>query len=356
MKCKYCGKSTGLFSTAHKECKLIHKNSVDSLKDLIHNSLESNPNYTELCSLAADVMKKGYISSAEFDDVFFSEVLAILPKAKQPYPLLRFIATLPPSLLSKFKKSYLFTSVRDRTLASIVNEAITVPHINKNELSTIEEIAENTGYKEFNEQILVELENRIKKYLDDGIISLEEEQAVDEYLADTGIRVEDISHRQVYTDFIQSLVLRDIKEGKEPNRVTFSSLPILVSKKEYPIWAYTNVIGYEEKTGRKYVGGSRGTSIRLCKGVYYRVGGSKGHSVDYQYSQELGVGSLIVTNKAVYFVSSSNTVKILISKIVSIEPYSDGISIIKDGVRAHPVYFVGFDSWFIMNLLPLLTD
>lgn len=356
MKCKYCGKSAGLFSVAHKECKLRHDNSVETLRHLIDNLLEANSNYMEICNQSSDTIRQGNITIDEFNDVFYSEVLSSALESKQSFPLLTYISTLPSSLLNKFKKTLSFIPFRDKTVSAVVNEAFNAPIINEDGFSKIREVAELTGNTKLNKLILNELENRINACLEDGLIEPEEEQSIGSLINCTGIPIAEISNSQAYTKYIQSLVLRDIQEGIIPNRITFNSLPILTAKKEYPIWAYSNVKGYEERTGRQYVGGSRGTSIRLCKGVYYRTGGSKGYSVNYQYSQELGTGSLIITNKALYFVSSSNTVKVLIPKIVSVEPYSDGIAIIKDGVRAHPLYFVGFDSWFMMNLLPLLCE
>lgn len=357
MKCKYCGKSAGLFSLVHKECKEAHDSSVENLRQLINNSLgQENPSYSDICSRASNTISVGFIKPDEFNDVMYTEVMTVLLKATSPYYLLVFVSTLPTPLIERFKKASSFISIRDKTLSSIVSELFKTTDINKDLFLDIKSIAEKTGFTKLNELIVDEIERRVDIYLEDGLIEVDEEEALKSFIDSTGISVEDISKSSAYEHYIQSLVLRDIQEGKIPSRVGITSLPILLSKKEYPIWAYTNVNGYERKTGKEYVGGSRGTSVRICKGVYYRTGGSKGHSVDYQYTQHLGSGPLIITNKAIYFVHQSSTVKVLISKIVSVEPFSDGIGIVKDAVRPRPLYFEGFDSWFMMNLLPLLTE
>ncbi len=356
MKCKYCGKSAGLFSFEHKECKEAHDNSMEELRRQINNSLRGRPNYAEIYSHASTTMNAGHIKPDEFDDIFYTVVMSEMLKSQEPYSLLTFVSTLPTPLLNKFKKAYSFISIRDKVVCSKIGDAFKASDIDKDIYSEIRGIAESTGFTKLNELIVNEIDRRVDTYLEDGIIEPQEEESLKNFIECTGISVEEISKSPAYEHYIQSLVLRDIQEGKMPSRVAIASLPILLAKKEYPIWAYTNVKGYERKTGKEYVGGSRGVGVRLCKGVYYRTGASKGHSVDYQYTQPLGSGTLIITNKALYFVNQVNTVKVLISKIVSVEPFSDGIGIVKDGARPRPIYYEGFDSWFMMNLLPLLTD
>ena len=356
MKCKYCGKSAGLFNFVHKECKEAHDNSIEDLRKQIDKSLGDDPDYTEICNHASGTISAGHIKPDEFNDILYTEVMSVLLKSQQPYNLLAFVSTLPSPLLDRFKKAYSFNSIRDKAICSVISDMFRAPIIDKETFSEVRGIAESTGFSKLNEEIINEIERRVDSYLEDGIIDTEEEDALNRLIDSTGISLEEISKSKAYEHYIQSLVLRDIQEGKTSNRVAITSLPILLAKKEYPIWAYTNVKGYERKTGKEYVGGSRGVGVRLCKGVYYRTGASKGHSVDYQYTQPLGSGTLIITNKALYFVNQVSTVKVLIPKIVSIEPFSDGIGIVKDGARPRPIYFEGFDSWFMMNLLPLLTD
>lgn len=356
MKCKYCGKPAGFFRFSHNECKALHDESINNLKTLVHDKISTACNYSEICEQSAGTIQTGYISQAEFQYILSTEIRAQISTSTRPYQLLNFITELPQSVRSAFYNTTGYISFRDNTIQSIADEIFRTPEISNDEFQKLKTISVNSGHNKLNEIVIAELEKRVNQYLEDGLIEVEEEEALGHFIENTGIEVSEISKSQAYANFMQSLILRDIQEGKQPNRITFNSLPILMTKKEYPIWAYNNIKGYEEKTGKRYVGGSRGTSVRICKGVYYRVGASKGYSVDYQYSQPLGVGSLIITNRALYYVSPSKTIKVLISKIVSVEPYSDGIAIVKDGVRANPLYFVGFDSWFMMNLLPLLNE
>jgi hypothetical protein len=60
---------------------------------------------------------------------------------------------------------------------------------------------------------------------------------------------------------------------------------------------------------------------------------------------------LALTNKHLYFSSGLKSFRIKYEKIISIDPYSDGIGITKDGVTAKPQIFKNIDGWFIYNYI-----
>jgi hypothetical protein len=47
-------------------------------------------------------------------------------------------------------------------------------------------------------------------------------------------------------------------------------------------------------------------SLRLMKGVYYRIGAHRGERVQTEYLSNEGTGDLIVTDRALYFLSSAS--------------------------------------------------
>jgi hypothetical protein len=78
---------------------------------------------------------------------------------------------------------------------------------------------------------------------------------------------------------------------------------------------------------REYQGGYQGFSFPIGKtGVRYKVGGSRGHSV--QVGTKLDVadsGILAVTNKRAVYMGSRRTVDMPYSKLVNLTVYSDGV-------------------------------
>ena len=97
-------------------------------------------------------------------------------------------------------------------------------------------------------------------------------------------------------------------------------------------------------------------SFRICHGVYYRTGGSKGHAVEHTFMQPIGTGTLYVTNKNLIFHSMMKGIKIPYKKIIGVNPYSDGIEIHRDGATTKRLTMQGFDTWFLMNAMSMIGD
>ena len=87
------------------------------------------------------------------------------------------------------------------------------------------------------------------------------------------------------------------------------------------------------------------------KGVYYRTGGFKGHPVETTIMQRIGVGSVCLTDKNLYFSSPEKSLKIPYSKILSIDSYSNGIGLQKDGANDKPMFLEGINCWFTYNVI-----
>lgn len=67
---------------------------------------------------------------------------------------------------------------------------------------------------------------------------------------------------------------------------------------------------YEMRKRREYVGGYSGFSVRIARGVYYRVGGFKGNPVEKTELTHVDEGVLVFTNKNLYFVGQTRSYKI----------------------------------------------
>jgi hypothetical protein len=75
-------------------------------------------------------------------------------------------------------------------------------------------------------------------------------------------------------------------------------MPINLQKGEQIIWLFNNVSYHAVRTKTRYVGGSHGVSIRIAKGLYYRVGAFKGERVQTKNLVLEGIGALVITNKS----------------------------------------------------------
>jgi hypothetical protein len=91
------------------------------------------------------------------------------------------------------------------------------------------------------------------------------------------------------------------------------------------------------------------------KGLYYRVGAFAGQPVDRTERVHIDTGMVVVTTKHIYFAGPTKAVRVPYAKIVSFQPFSDGIGIIRDASNAKPQIFVAGDGWFTYNLVTNLA-
>ncbi len=149
-------------------------------------------------------------------------------------------------------------------------------------------------------------------------------------------------------------MLKDLQQGILPKQTL--TVPVMLGRGECALWVFDNVTMNQEKITREYVGGSRGMSYRICKGLTYRTGSFKGHPVEQSHMDMVGVGSLVVTNKNFFFHCPTASVKIPYSKLVGVTPYSDGLEVHKEEAKPKRTVFQGFDAWFVMNVLNLVNN
>lgn len=194
-------------------------------------------------------------------------------------------------------------------------------------------------------------EEEVECYLEDGCLEEEEEKKLTAFVEHFGFNQQALDRRGWYTRLVEAAVLREVMEGKVPQRIsTDVPLPFNFQKKESLVWVFKGVKYYEEKTKRQYVGGSQGVSIRIARGVYYRIGGFKGYPVETQEMVHVDTGILALTDKHIYFGGERKSFRIPYSKIVSFRPYRDGIGVQRDAASARPQVFVNGDGWFLYNL------
>ena len=155
-----------------------------------------------------------------------------------------------------------------------------------------------------------------------------------------------------FSRVVKAGVIRDLLEDKIPHRIQVDySLPFKFQKSEQLIWVFTDVDYLEDRTKTEYEGKSQGVSIRIMSGVYYRIGGYKGHPVEHTERLRVDRGLMAITTKHIYFSGPKKSFRIRHNKVVSLSPYSDGVAIVRDAPNAKSQIFVTGDGWFTHNLL-----
>ena len=191
----------------------------------------------------------------------------------------------------------------------------------------------------------------VEELLENGTLKLEDDKRFLEFREHFSLSDEILNLGGALEKYVKMATLQEAMEGKIPDRMRLDEcLPINFQKGEQIVWAFPNSKYYEDKTSRQYIGGSHGASIRIMKGVYYRIGAFRGHAVDSVERIHVDTGWVVLTNKNIYFSGAHKSMRVPYSKIVSFEPYSDGIGIRRDAATAKPQILVTGDGWFTYNL------
>ncbi|MEI9989731.1 MAG: hypothetical protein WDM86_06800 [Rhizomicrobium sp.] len=200
-------------------------------------------------------------------------------------------------------------------------------------------------------------DNMIESRIDQSGIDAETEARLLAFANAAGISQQDLNLDQSYQKLVKALVLRDIAEGKLPNRAKIEGAqPINLQKGEQIVWLHQNAELLMDKTYREYVGKSAGVSVRIMKGVYYRTSAFRGHPIERTEKVIVDRGTTVITNKHITFVGARKSFRFPYRKIISFIPFSDGIGIMKDAANAKLQTIVTGDGWFTYNLVMGLSQ
>ena len=201
-------------------------------------------------------------------------------------------------------------------------------------------------------------EDIVRKGIQDGIISDEEEKAITKFSRHFEIAEEHFLDQVWYEQFQKLLIIKDILNGIVPQRQSVSTNGVFLnlSKGEQLIWRFDNVSFYEEVTKTRYEGGHSAFSLKIAKGVYYKVGAVKGKPVTTSEMKQKATGTLFVSTKGLYFYCDIKTIKIPYNKVVAFTPYSDGLGVQKDGSSAKSQAFQNLDGWFLFNIVTNISN
>jgi hypothetical protein len=204
--------------------------------------------------------------------------------------------------------------------------------------------------KDYEALIAEGLSRTIDAFLDDHILSIEEEAGILRLAEAFHIDLE--AHPTLKPRLVKGAILRDIVEGLPSSRVEVDGrLPFLLAKDERIVWLFANCDYYEMRRNSHFVAGSHGVSVRLMRGVYYRVGATRGKTITTEDFAIVDKGAFAITNKHIFFSGSSKSFRVRLNKLVSCECTSDGIIFRKDGANPKPQGVGVDDPWFAANLI-----
>lgn len=361
--CKYCGKNAGIFSHSHKECEEKHSQGLTILEGALRSYFRNSTQIVELRKVVAHVRQVFYISD---DDVASASSKCIEEWTNViRWPFHSAQLMLVKEFLSNIGVSYQAVNangVLDRLcqkmLRGFMAEYFTDQKPLQRSLQISHQVMSTLPISRQQEQdVYYEMLGQAgKNYLKNGYMTPVQQKKVDDYVSALGLSLINLPASLQGThieELSQSSILSDIQAGRIP-RYTVNA-PIILSKGETALWCFNNVTMYQEKIKREMRGSHRGFSFRVMKGVTYRTGGFRGHPVETSYMENQGLGCLYVTNKNIIFMGQTRSIKVPYTKIIGINPYSDGMEVQRDGSNVKRLVFQGFDCSFVLNVINLIT-
>ena len=196
-------------------------------------------------------------------------------------------------------------------------------------------------------------------------------QRVSPVLAGFGIALTRNIVKAILRALLGDLVIRDYTPGQETRQAILQDLATTGTTSRYSlqnfhprkgesvIWSFKEV-GYHRKTSySEYQAGRQGISFRIAKGVSYRIGGARGKSVRRSAIEFQSRGTLVLTTAGFTFLSTADSVRIPIGKVLALQLHGDGISLNLDYVRNPYCGFVGLrkaDLEFIKRAVDALRS
>ncbi len=114
-------------------------------------------------------------------------------------------------------------------------------------------------------------EAAVEGTLEDGLLSLDEQNALEKYAGHFGLTQQDLDRNGVQTSLVQAAVIRDVTRGVIPQRQRVNGpVPFNLMKSEQLLWVIQDVDYLETVVRRERRGASHGVSIRVARGLHYR--------------------------------------------------------------------------------------
>lgn len=196
--------------------------------------------------------------------------------------------------------------------------------ITEKEIAYIEQLAEEYGLEEKDLQKVnvSAYKAAFNAILKDGILTEDEEYNI--YFIQNFLEIDDKKIKNELQILQHHAQLREIQKGNLP---IIDYMGIILQNNELIHFLIPAQILEERVVSKEYQGGSSGVSIRIAKGVSFRLGQHKGKMVSKSAIIPVDSGSFIVTNKRIMFKGKNKSYAYPFSQLIGFSVYTDGIEI-----------------------------
>ena len=360
--CRHCGPPAGFLKQIHPGCQKVHTRGWNEIVQLAAQAAGS-PTLSEtalrrtLRGIAANschddtsilqAIEQGFAQSvtiSQADGIITQQEEQTLRAFRDQLALQE--DTADPSAIGDLDKA-----VKSRLQRQAQGTA-TDPNPNDDQLDELERAIQSIPASEQKPLLINAWETAVEGATLDGILSLDEENALHEYLDRFGLTSGDVNANGAHTSTVQAAVIRDVTHGIIPQHQNIQGgrIPFNLMKSEQLVSTIQGVDYLETVVRRERRGSSQGVSIRVAKGLYYSPRQFRSRAVEWEKTVKVDTGLLGLTTKHLYFSGSRKKFRVRYDRIVSFDPYSDGLGIMRDAQTAKPQTFITGDGWFVYNL------
>jgi hypothetical protein len=150
----------------------------------------------------------------------------------------------------------------------------------------------------------------------------------------------DLPHRN-FALFEEVMAAR-INDGRP---IESGSAPLMTQPGETAFYPTFSVALMKEVVDREFRGGAHGVSVRIAKGVTYRVGQVRGHSAAVgSHLEAQDYGDLVVTDRRAVFMGNKKTLEYRRDRLVGLAQYTDGLRLSVSNRQAASLFRFARDS------------
>ena len=361
--CTFCHQKAGILTRRHTKCRRTYD---AGFQEMIHIAAEAAKTHVfdekTLRLTLAEVARRSYGDGATVNEaleegwkqgVAHSMADGIL--TQQEETLLREFRdrlAMDPVGIDRKASTELSKASRDRLMLDARLAALADADADTHLSELSEALRRSQLYKDEQMNLLVRAwETAVEGVLEDGLLTLDEENALARYVDHFGLTQQQLNRNGVQTALVQAAVIRDVASGIVPQRQNITGrIPFNLMKSETLVWVMDGVDYLEVVTRRERRGSSQGVSVRVARGLYYRPGTFRSRSVEWEETVHQDTGLLGFTTKHLYFSGPKKKFRVRYDKVVDFEPFSDGLGIMRDAQTAKPQSFRTGDGWFAYNL------
>ncbi|MCY3796233.1 MAG: hypothetical protein OXG84_00370 [Chloroflexi bacterium] len=306
-KCKYCGKTAGILRAAHRDCSQRNSAGKKKIVDLVHHA--ASKAYVQISVLEKEIYSiadTGFIKEHEIRHLAYTGwQYAVIDAIKRKeftdenYRTLRRLAQLNQLSQENIWASMIWSKFMAGRRWKFPEQVVRARKVEKNAVAngrSKQEVAER-------QRIRLKQEEVAKR------------------------------RRTMLMSVIEDLSIGRFPRPNLPKEVT----PFNFQKSEKLVWVFKNTT-YQEKRVKKR-----------------RTHRSSGVSPTVYGMETVGTGTMGLTTRHIYFVSTRSQFRIRYNKIVTFSRCLHGIEIKRDSVNARTQRFITGEGWFTHELLKVLA-